>query len=234
MDDDFIFVFLIILVGCSEVFFIYRDSRCAYKFIKAAPAKKDVFKYFSFGLLKILLLFTAAILLSLLLDFLPYSYYWLGRNKALIEALRPSLDDSKFAFYRFTYWFVFPIACLFILAIKLKKKKIALSIVFPIIVSIGAISFFIFCFEYDLKYYKNPLADTLVSGSFKPLNVPLLKEGMSKEEVLELLGKPIHAGEDKFRYAEENGRGWYDYFNLDVYFENDIVVKINKAWYSED
>ncbi|MBP5749079.1 MAG: hypothetical protein J6W63_12030, partial [Treponema sp.] len=44
---------------------------------------------------------------------------------------------------------------------------------------------------YDLKYYKNPLADTKVSESFNPLNLPLIKEGMTKEEVLNLLGDTL-------------------------------------------
>ena len=89
-------------------------------------------------------------------------------------------------------------------------------------------------FDYGYKYYRNPLADTRVSSSFKPLNVPELKEGMSKDDVLELLGEPLEKLEDEFVYAKRNGIGWYEYLCLDVYFENDIVKKIDKRWEYED
>ena len=88
--------------------------------------------------------------------------------------------------------------------------------------------------SHHLKYYKNPLADTKVSESFKPLNLPLLKEGMTKEEVLNLLGEPLSQSESCFYYTEEKGKGWYDYFILEVHFENDAVVKIRKDWEYED
>ncbi|MBQ1726472.1 MAG: outer membrane protein assembly factor BamE, partial [Treponema sp.] len=117
----------------------------------------------------------------------------------------------------------------------IKKIRIALSLVFPMIAIFGFLFIVTLAFgTYDLKYYKNPLADTKVSESFKPLNLPLLKEGMTKEEVLNLLGEPLSQSESCFYYTEENGKGWYDYFILKVYFENDAVVKIRKDWGYED
>ena len=89
-------------------------------------------------------------------------------------------------------------------------------------------------FDYDLKYYKNPLADTKVSPTFKPLNVPLLKEGMSKKEVLELLGDPIYERDNCLTYSTSNAIGEYEYLHLHVYFENDTVIEINKWWEYED
>ncbi|WP_191016314.1 hypothetical protein [Treponema zioleckii] len=89
-------------------------------------------------------------------------------------------------------------------------------------------------FDYEYKYYRNPLADTKVSATFKPLNVPLLKEGLTKEEVLELLGEPISKNEKSFLYTGEDGRGWYTFLWLTVDFENDVAVKIIKEWRYED
>ncbi len=54
------------------------------------------------------------------------------------------------------------------------------------------------------------------------------------EDVRELLGEPISEDENLFVYAKPNGWGWYEYFCLDVYFENDVVVKIDKRWEYED
>lgn len=60
------------------------------------------------------------------------------------------------------------------------------------------------------------------------------ESGMKKEEVYDLLGYPLSEEGNLFIYAEPNGRGWYDYLCLDVYFENDIVIKIDKRWKYED
>ncbi|MBQ1794892.1 MAG: hypothetical protein II110_04345, partial [Treponema sp.] len=110
-----------------------------------------------------------------------------------------------------------------------------LSLVFPMIAIFGFTSFLMLAFN-DFKYYKNPLADTKVSESFKPLNLPLLKEGMTKEEVLNLLGDPIRISKDKnsFYYAEEGGYGEYWYFWLSLDFEGNSLSLINKEWAYED
>ena len=186
--------------------------------------------------MRVALFLLAAALVSLALTPTLYFYYWVSRNKELIEAVRPSLNSNySLTLIEYFLLFLFPVSVILTAILVIKKIRIALSIVFPIIAIFGFLFIVTLAFgTYDLKYYKNPLADTKVSESFKPLNLPLLKEEMTKDEVLDLLGEPLSQSESCFYYTEENGKGWYDYFILNVYFENDAVVKIRKDWGYED
>lgn len=231
--DDFVFT-IVILSFCLEVFFIYKDVSNLYKFKKLHPSKNETLKYFGVGLLRIIAFLFSVTLVSFLLNLIPFSYYWFGRNEALIAALKPNIKP-RLEFYRFISYFFFSVSVIFMAIIKFLKKRIAFSIVFPISVFGGFILFVMILFDYNYKYYKNPLADTKVSATFKPLNVPLLKEGLTKKEVLELLGYPILMDENSFLYSDEGwSRGWYDYLWLKVHFDNDVVVKIEKEWRFED
>lgn len=233
MDGDFVFYAIMVLAFILEIFFITKDNSNIRKFKAQNPCKKERLKYIGFGFLRIFLYLVIVFLISALLNFIPRLFYWTGRNEALIEALNPEIQ-SEMPFFRFMHWFILPVSLVCLAVIKIAKKRIALSIIFPIIVVFGFVCLLWTLFDYDYKYYRNPLADTLVSSSFKPLNVPLLKEGMKKEEVYELLGEPISEEENVFVYAKPNGKGWYDYYCLDVYFENDTVAKIDKKWKYED
>ena len=230
------FDFILVFFACLEVFFVYKDASRLSNFKKQQPTKKETLKYLGFGLLRVALFLLAAALVSLALTPTLYFYYWVGRNKELIEAVRPSLNSNySLTLIEFFLLFLFPVSVILAIILVIKKIRIALSLVFPIIAIFGFLFIVTLAFgTYDLKYYKNPLADTKVSESFKPLNLPLLKEGMTKEEVLNLLGEPLSQSESCFYYTEENGKGWYDYFILEVYFENDAVVKIRKDWGYED
>ena len=229
-------MFILIFIVCLELSFACKDASRLSNFKKQQPTKKETLSYLGFGFLRVTLFLLAVALASLVFSRIPSFYYWSGRSKELIEALRPELNsDFPSIFRTFIFIFLFPVSVIFAAILVIKKIRIALSIIFPMIVIFG----FLFIAGLDfsshhLKYYKNPLADTKVSESFKPLNLPLLKEGMTKEEVLNLLGEPLSQNESCFYYTEENGKGWYDYFILKVYFENDAVVKIRKDWGYED
>ena len=224
-----------LFIVCLELFFVCIDVFRFIKFQKQLPTKKETLRYLGFGLLRVTLFLLAVALASLVLSLIPYFYYWVGRNKELIEAIRPELnsDSPLFIFAASIFLFLFPLSVILAAILVIKKIRIALSLVFPMIAIFGFTSFLMLAFN-DFKYYKNPLADTKVSESFKPLNLPLLKEGMPKEEVLNLLGEPLSQSENCFYYTEEDGKGWYDYFILEVHFENDAVVKIRKDWGYED
>ena len=230
------FDFILVFFACLEVFFVYKDASRLSNFKKQQPTKKETLRYLGFGLLRVTLFLLAAALVSLALTPTLYFYYWVGRNKELIEAVRPSLNSNySLTLIEYFLLFLFPVSVILTAILVIKKIRIALSIVFPIIAIFGFLFIVTLAFgTYDLKYYKNPLADTKVSESFKPLNLPLLKEGMTKEEVLNLLGEPLSQSESCFYYTEENGKGWYDYFILEVHFENDAVVTIRKDWGYED
>lgn len=230
------FDFILVFFACLEVFFVYKDASRLSNFKKQQPTKKETLKYLGFGLLRVALFLLAAALVSLALTPTLYFYYWVGRNKELIEAVRPSLNSNySLTLIEYFLLFLFPVSVILAIILVIKKIRIALSIVFPIIAIFGFLFIVTLAFgTYDLKYYKNPLADTKVSENFKPLNLPLIKEGMTKEEVLNLLGEPLSQSESCFYYTEEKGKGWYDYFILEVYFENDAVVKIRKDWGYED
>ncbi|MBQ1726479.1 MAG: hypothetical protein II039_03735 [Treponema sp.] len=219
-----------------EVFFVYKDASRLSNFKKQQPTKKETLRYLGFGLLRVTLFLLAVALASLVLSLIPYFYYWFGRNKELIEAIWPELNSHfPFIFITFILIFLFPVSVILAIILVIKKIRIALSLVFPMIAIFGFTSFLMLAFN-DFKYYKNPLADTKVSESFKPLNLPLLKEGMTKEEVLNLLGDPIRISKDKnsFYYAEEGGYGEYWYFWLSLDFEGNSLSLINKEWAYED
>ena len=226
-----------LFIVCLELFFVCIDVFRFIKFQKQLPTKKETLKYLGFGLLRVTLFLLAVALASLVLSLIPYFYYWVGRNKELIEAIRPELnsDSPLFIFAASIFLFLFPLSVILAAILVIKKIRIALSLVFPMIAIFGFTSFLMLAFN-DFKYYKNPLADTKVSESFKPLNLPLLKEGMPKEEVLNLLGDPIQISKDKnsFYYAEEGGYGEYWYFWLSLDFEGNSLSLINKEWAYED
>ena len=225
-----------LFIVCLELFFVCIDVFRFIKFQKQLPTKKETLKYLGFGLLRATVFLLVVALLSLVFSLIPSFYYWFGRNKELIEAIWPELNSHfPFIFITFILIFLFPVSVILAAILVIKKIRIALSLVFPMIAIFGFTSFLMLAFN-DFKYYKNPLADTKVSESFKPLNLPLLKEGMAKEEVFNLLGDPIQISKDKnsFYYAEEGGYGEYWYFWLSLDFEGNSLSHINKEWAYED
>ena len=225
-----------LFIVCLELFFVCIDVFRFIKFQKQLPTKKETLRYLGFGLLRATVFLLAVALLSLVFSLIPSFYYWFGRNKELIEAIWPELNSHfPFIFITFILIFLFPVSVILAAILVIKKIRIALSLVFPMIAIFGFTSFLMLAFN-DFKYYKNPLADTKVSESFKPLNLPLLKEGMTKEEVLNLLGDPIRISKDKnsFYYAEEGGYGEYWYFWLSLDFEGNSLSLIKKEWAYED
>lgn len=227
-----------LFIVCLELFFVCIDVFRFIKFQKQQPTKKETLRYLGFGLLRVTLFLLAVVLASLVLSLIPYFYYWVGRNKELIEAIWPELNSHfPFIFITFILIFLFPLSVILAAILVIKKIRIALSIVFPMIVISGASFLLMITFAFnDFKYYKNPLADTKVSESFKPLNLPLLKEGMTKEEVFNLLGEPLRISKDgnSFRYAEEGGYNEYWYLLLAVEFKDNTLSHIEKEWGYED
>ncbi|MBR3548695.1 MAG: hypothetical protein IKN90_01335 [Treponema sp.] len=225
-----------LFIVCLELFFVCIDVFRFIKFQKQLPTKKETLKYLGFGLLRATVFLLAVALLSLVFSLIPSFYYWFGRNKELIEAIWPELNSHfPFIFITFILIFLFPVSVILAAILVIKKIRIALSLVFPMIAIFGFTSFLMLAFN-DCRYYKNPLADTKVSESFKPVNLPLLKEGMTKEEVLNLLGGPLRISEDgnHFCYAEKGGHGKYVYLRLNVEFEGDTAVLVDEEWIVED
>lgn len=233
---DLPFDFILVFFACLEVFFVYKDASRLSNFKKQQPTKKETLRYLGFGLLRATVFLLAAALLSLVFSLIPSFYYWFGRNKELIEAIWPELNSHfPFIFITFILIFLFPVSVILAIILVIKKIRIALSLVFPIIAIFGFTSFLMLA-DNDLIYYKNPLADTKVPESFKPLNLPLIEEGMTKEEVLNLLGDPLRISEDgnHFCYAEKGGHGKYVYLRLNVEFEGNTAVLVDEEWIVED
>ena len=225
-----------LFIVCLELFFVCIDVFRFIKFQKQLPTKKETIRYLGFGLLRATVFLLAVALLSLVFSLIPSFYYWFGRNKELIEAIWPELNSHfPFIFITFILIFLFPVSVILAAILVIKKIRIALSLVFPMIAIFGFTSFLMLA-DNDLIYYKNPLADTKVSESFKPLNLPLIEEGMTKKEILDLLGDPLRISEDgnHFCYAEKGGHGKYVYLRLNVEFEGDTAVLVDEEWIVED
>lgn len=225
---------LLFFVLLLDLPLIHKDATALKNFKEQHPDKGEIRSYLKSALLRNTAFFLALIFIPALLSLICATCYWKGVDTSLLKILKPNLNLRTLFFDFFFTYIMFPVSLVFLLIVKIRKIKIALSIVFPIIFLSGFFCLGLLWGTTGLRYYKNPLADTKVSQTFNPRNLPLLKEGMTENEVLELLGDPISRNENCFTYAEENGRGVYEYLILDVYFENGIVERIYKKWEYED
>lgn len=77
-----------------------------------------------------------------------------------------------------------------------------------------------------------PLIDTGHSETFNPYNVPQLKIGMGRDEVLSLVGKPLWEHNNCMSFTEDGACffGDFAWYVLYVYFEDGKVVEINSSW----
>lgn len=77
-----------------------------------------------------------------------------------------------------------------------------------------------------------PLIDTGHSETFNPYNVPQLEIGMSRDEVLSLIGKPLWEQNGCMSFTEDGACPFGDFawYVLYVYFENGKVVEIYSSW----
>lgn len=227
--------FLIIFVLLPDLFFIHKDISAFKKIKEQYTDKIEYRKYLKSVILRNTVFLLFVISISVLLSFVSAFLYWKEVDSNLHKILETELSlGSLFVCILFGY-VSFPLALLSFLITKTKKIKITFSIVFPVILLSGFSCFLLFIFGNNLKYYKNPFVDTKVSRTFNPHNLPLLKEGLLEDEVVELLGDPIDKKDNCFIYAE-NGKdaGTYEYLFLEVNFRNGVVKKINKRWMCED
>jgi hypothetical protein len=78
----------------------------------------------------------------------------------------------------------------------------------------------------------NPLIDTRHSADFNPYNVPRLEVGMSREEVISLIGTPLGENNGYMDYTSDGAFKFGDFawFELLIKLDDGKVSKITSLW----
>lgn len=160
---------------------------------------KSIGKMFFRKLCAFLLFVLLGFIISLVLGFLVGGFFYLIRDKELIAAICHNPRDSYTGYHFFNYindffflvWFFGFVIAAFLLRKSLFRGMGFVFLPFEIAV---------FCFTLVMAFATtmiekqciyNPLIDTCHSESFNPYNVPKVEIGMSREEVVRLIGEPL-------------------------------------------
>lgn len=178
------------------------------------------------------------LILTLLLSLIAYIF----RDKTLIEALYVSEQAYYFSFYEYLKKIFFTIIpfCFFGTIFFIKKdylqnlNRFFISALFSItLICTLTAPFYLYLEEFDVL---DPLCYTTGGESFNPYNIPKLKEGMTKEEIINLVGEPVLELKENFYHKNElcftkcriDDTNW---FRLSVEFdENGKASEIHTYW----
>lgn len=162
--------------------------------------------------------------------------FYLMRDVALIDAICKDMNYS-FPFYVYDFTFGLSFFGFVISAISLRKFLFrGLGFVFtPLVLAFFVLSFLLSLFSLtgcETQCIYNPLIDTQHSADFNPYNVPKLSVGMSKEEVISLIGTPLGERSDYMTYTSDGAFKFGDFawFELLVKLEDSKVSEITSLW----
>lgn len=178
------------------------------------------------------------LILTLLLSLIAYIF----RDKALIEALCVNEQSYYFRFSEYLKKIFFTILPFSFFGTILFIKKdylqnlnrfFVFSLLSITLICMMAFPSYLYLEEFDVL---DPLCFTTRGESFNPYNIPKLKEGMTKEEIINLIGEPLE--EIKENYNNKNelvftkcGIDDTNWFRLSVEFdENGKASKIYTYW----
>lgn len=97
-------------------------------------------------------------------------------------------------------------------------------------------------FGWEMPCAWNPLEDTVHTASFNPKNIPLLKVGQTKNEVIALIGEPLNGKyadleeTNTFKYTSDAASFWADFgwYELSVKFGADgRLEEITSRWMND-
>jgi hypothetical protein len=181
---------------------------------------------------------------------------WIIRDKPLI-------DTANIWEYTFLYVLLnifFTVSLISYIIILLWNIKKSLQIDKNIFILFAPVKLFVLFALYTVVWFAwdticpwDPLIDTKYSDTFNIYNIDKIKEGMTKENVIELIGDPLFTGineegsakleftsDGKYQKSMEKNYygdfawysigGGYAWFNYDLEFKDDILIRIESFW----
>lgn len=212
-------------------------SQLIYQIIIYKKEHKTIFTDETFdkigkNILQLIIVLAAEFAVMLLAGLLVAFIEWAMRDKALFEALSLNLDFSSYLNEGFAVASLFSFFATIILIKKAwlqKLNRIFVSVLIATIL-INILAYGVYTFSDELDAF-NPLFYTTTSESFNPYNVPLLKEGMTREEIVNLVGEPMSETSQKMTFTEYEYNDGYAY-HLSVFFDEDgKASKISSYWF---
>ncbi len=191
-------------------------------------------KRFAKKLCAFLLFLVIGALINLVLGCSVGAVFYALRDKALVEAL----GCDEFSEYVISFFIGLGFIGWIASAVIMRKSLfeglgfvfLPLEIVIIIFSVLLPLCEFVWGFEGRCVY--NPLIDTECDSSFNPYNIPKLKPGMDKVEVVSLIGAPLYAPDNSFEYTRDGKCSFGDFawYELCIDFENGKVSKITSRW----
>ncbi len=190
-------------------------------------------KSFVKKLASFLLFLVIGIVINLVLGVCVGSFFFF-KDKELTDAL------GGFCFFDYVFYFYMGLGIIgWIVSSIIMRKSLfkGLGFVFlPIVIIIFFFSIFLvsaeFIWGFECECMYNPLIDTEYSESFNPYNIPKLKVGMSRDEVVDLVGLPISESNNNMDYTGDGKCSFGDFAWYELYLklENGKVVDITSWW----
>lgn len=171
--------------------------------------------------------------MDLLLGLFVGTIFYLVRDKKLTEALGIVFSDYLISFCLglcFIAWIIS-----FVITRKSLCKGIGLVFLpIELIIFVFSVLLFISGFVWgieDLCIY-NPLIDTKYEKSFNPYNIPKIKVGMDRAELINLIGVPISERNNTMEYTWDGKCSFGDFawYELRIELEDGKVSEITSRW----
>ena len=181
---------------------------------------------------------------------------WIKRDKPLID-IANVLEYTFPSVFLNIFFTVLLISYIIILLGNIKKSfqidKNIFILFSPVKLFVLFALYIVVWFAWDTVCPWDPLIDTEYSDTFNIYNIDKIKEGMTKENVIELIGDPLFVrineeGTGKLEFTsdgkyqrtmEKNNYGdfaWYSigggyaWFNYDLEFKDEKLIKIESFW----
>jgi hypothetical protein len=181
--------------------------------------------------------------LNITLTFFVSFFIWVIRDKKLIEVTK--LYEYTFStIYLLMFFRLLVISLVLVLALNSKKlfrinKEIFIRL-FPLKFFIFLL-FLIFTSGNEMLCPWNPLIDTRYSETFNVYNIDKIEIGMTKEEVINLIGEPLNSIEDPGRdsgWTRWTGDGKsffgdYEWFSVSLNFLDGIMTEKRIDWVND-
>lgn len=191
-------------------------------------------KKFFTKLLSFLLFLIIGIAINLVLGLCVGTVFYFLRDKELVAAL------GGFHFIEYVWYFYLGLGAIgWIVSIILMRKSLfkGLGFVFlPVEIILVLFSLLMayaqFVNGFETLCIYNPLIDTEYSESFNPYNIPKLKIGMSRDEVMALVGAPLEERSNRMYYTYDGkcSSGDFAWYELCLELEAGELVGITSHW----
>ena len=202
------------------------------------PNLKSIGKSFLKTLCVFLLFIVIALAISMLLGLAVGAVSYRVRDRELIAAIcGNSYSTYSFVAYFLEFTMDFAFIGFAVSAVILRKFLFkGVGFVFlPLVVVIEVMMFLISLFSWtgaETQCMYSPLIDTEHSETFNPYNVPKVRTGMTREEVIQLIGEPLYERENTMHFTDDGACSFGDFawYELWIDFEDGKASEIYSDW----